>query len=299
MSRNPWDAAIVVDEAMALRLVCDAFPDLVGAPISYVGAGWDNTAWRVGDWLFRFPRRRIARVLLQAEIDVVTPLSARLPLQISAPTRVGEPTDDYPYPWAGYRWMTGTTGCRTAHIDGPASATRLGQFLRVLHSQPTPAPTDDWRQLIPGQAKKLLRTLDGLDDDVLPNLPAVRALTQRLAHTPVFGGSPVLCHGDLYSRHLLFQDGVISGVIDWGDVHRGDPATDLAVATMVFEPADREQLFAAYGPVSPLTRQRARFRALFSGVFQAHYAHSVSDKALLAAGRTAVARALIDPQAVD
>ncbi len=48
--------------------------------------------------------------------------------------------------------------------------------------------------------------------------------------------SPCLMHGDLYARHLLLDESFqLSRVIDWGDLHAGDGAVDLAVAWLVAE----------------------------------------------------------------
>jgi aminoglycoside phosphotransferase (APT) family kinase protein len=291
--RQPWDPAVVVDEARAGALIAHAFPHLGSATLSFVGEGWDNTAWRAQDIVFRFPRRGVARALMQTETLVLPRIASQLPLPISAPTHIAEPSDDYPYPWAGYPWLPGDTGCRTKHIQPRASAQQIGRFLRTLHSLKTQAPADDWRGNVRGQVRKLTRTLDSLSPGTMDNVDAIRALVSALEHTPMHSGPDVLCHGDLYARHVLFTDGTPSGVIDWGDVHRGDPATDIAVAVMLFEPTDRDVFGAAYGPIDRHTWQRARFRALFSGIYQVHYATSVGDVALEYAGREAIRRALI------
>lgn len=41
-------------------------------------------------------------------------------------------------------------------------------------------------------------------------------------------------HGDLHSRNVLVENGVITGIIDWGDITAGDKATDLAAIWMLF-----------------------------------------------------------------
>lgn len=292
MRRQQWDPAVVVDEDLARTLISATFPDVPTDSLTFVGAGWDNTAWRAGDLVFRFPRRGIARALMHTETSVLPQIASALSLPISAPTHIAEPTDAYPYPWAGYPWMSGTTGCQTEHIDTTASAQDLGRFLRALHSLDVTVPGDDWRANIPLQANKLVRVLTNLSTETLAERDAALDLVDVLRHTPLHAGPDVLCHGDLYARHVLFADGRPCGVIDWGDVHRGDPATDLAVAFMLFEPVDRAPFRTAYGTIDPDTWQRARFRALFSGVYQLHYASSVGDVALQRAGRAAVRRAL-------
>ena len=76
-----------------------------------------------------------------------------------------------------------------------------------------------------------------------------------------------LVHGDLYAKHLLVQTDEqghlsLSGIIDWGDVHLGEPSGDLAAAFSLFAAPHREELFSAYGPVDEQTSVLARLRAL-------------------------------------
>lgn len=44
-----------------------------------------------------------------------------------------------------------------------------------------------------------------------------------------FEFEPVLIHGDLSPDHILFdrEKGVVTGIIDFGDMHIGDPAYDF------------------------------------------------------------------------
>ncbi|MBD2096551.1 phosphotransferase [Trichocoleus sp. FACHB-591] len=73
-------------------------------------------------------------------------------------------------------------------------------------------------------------------------------------------------HGDLHLRNVLVEKGVITGVIDWGDITRGDRATDLAAIWMLFsDPQTRQQATLEYN-ASEATLQRARGWAIFFGV---------------------------------
>jgi aminoglycoside phosphotransferase (APT) family kinase protein len=73
----------------------------------------------------------------------------------------------------------------------------------------------------------------------------------------------VLVHGDLHLRHLLVDDaGAAAGVIDFGDVCRGDPAIDMALFWCLLPPAGREDFLVAYGPVSEAQLVRARVLAV-------------------------------------
>jgi aminoglycoside phosphotransferase (APT) family kinase protein len=65
-------------------------------------------------------------------------------------------------------------------------------------------------------------------------------------------------HGDLHARNVLVSGGVLTAVIDWGDVCAGDRATDLAaVWTLLDDREAREQAIRAYGEASEATWLRA------------------------------------------
>jgi aminoglycoside phosphotransferase (APT) family kinase protein len=66
---------------------------------------------------------------------------------------------------------------------------------------------------------------------------------------------------------VLVEDGVIAGIIDWGDMTPGDCATDLGSIWMLFaEPHARQKALAAYSNVSDATWQRAKGWAALFGV---------------------------------
>jgi aminoglycoside phosphotransferase (APT) family kinase protein len=73
----------------------------------------------------------------------------------------------------------------------------------------------------------------------------------------------VVVHGDFHMRHLLLDDRrALAGVIDWGDVHRGDPAVDLQIAWSLLPPPARPAFFDAYGTVDARTLAVARVVAV-------------------------------------
>jgi aminoglycoside phosphotransferase (APT) family kinase protein len=79
---------------------------------------------------------------------------------------------------------------------------------------------------------------------------------------------PTWLHADLHPRNVLVQRGSITGIIDWGDLTAGDPATDLASVWMLWEdPRARQAAMEAYGHISEATLQRAKGWAVLFGVF--------------------------------
>jgi aminoglycoside phosphotransferase (APT) family kinase protein len=96
-------------------------------------------------------------------------------------------------------------------------------------------------------------------------------------------------HGDLYARHLLIdRHGRLCGVLDWGDVHAGDPAIDLSVMFSFLPPRSRAELESAYGPIDPRSRRMARLRAAFHAVSTTWFAQTVGDADLVRSGLDAL-----------
>jgi aminoglycoside phosphotransferase (APT) family kinase protein len=94
-----------------------------------------------------------------------------------------------------------------------------------------------------------------------------------------------LVHGDFYVRHLLVdEEHRLAGVIDWGDVHIGDPAIDLAAAHS-FLPLDAHAVFRkTYGNISEETWNLARLRAILSSTYIMLYGHHAKDPDLVREG---------------
>jgi aminoglycoside phosphotransferase (APT) family kinase protein len=118
---------------------------------------------------------------------------------------------------------------------------------------------------------------------------------RRLFDGPLPGPptATVVVHGDLYARHILVNGArAVSGVLDWGDVHAGDPATDLSLAYGFLPASLRDEFFARYGAADDRTHRAARLRAAFHAVSVTWYAHSVGDDALTRAGLAALRNVL-------
>jgi aminoglycoside phosphotransferase (APT) family kinase protein len=100
----------------------------------------------------------------------------------------------------------------------------------------------------------------------------VRTIWDAAATAPAWDGPPVWLHGDLHPANVLTADGVISGVIDFGDLFAGDPACDLSAAwSLLPDVAAVERCHAAYEP-SPdtATLRRARGWAVIRALVGLH-----------------------------
>jgi aminoglycoside phosphotransferase (APT) family kinase protein len=70
-------------------------------------------------------------------------------------------------------------------------------------------------------------------------------------------------HGDLHARQILVHDGHVTGVVDWVDLGRADPAVDLAILWSFVDPRDRSDFLATYGPVADDQLVRSRVVAVW------------------------------------
>lgn len=267
-----------------------------------VGEGWDNWAYLVNDeYIFRFPRRQIAVGLLQTETTVLPLLQPHLPTPVPAPLFIGQPTELYPAPFAGYRYLPGTTVDRAglSEADLVPIAEQLGLFLRNLHAVSISeevrkwAPVDTIRRSDPPYRLQQMKERIVALHDILgrDRCDLVIAAATELSTAAPLQNETNWVHGDLYSRHLLTENGLLSGVIDWGDVHLGDPALDLSIAFSLFEGPSRQAFFEQYGEVDEHTSNRARFRSLFYGIVLTHYGTEIGDNDIAAAGQKALSRA--------
>jgi aminoglycoside phosphotransferase (APT) family kinase protein len=299
-----WTAEREVTPDLALTLIRRQFPALAAEPsIARIGVGWDNVAYLVGGrHVFRFPQRQLAVALIETESALLPALAPRLPLPVPVPTLVGRPSDDYPWPFHGYERIAGRSACGAALDDAARerAAAPLARFLRALHA----FPADEAARLgAPGDLlgradlpKRVRQTRERLAESRGRGLGAEDPALDRIWQEAEAGdGAPpppgALVHGDLYARHLLVgDDGALTGVIDWGDVHLGHRALDLSIAFAFLPPRARPAFFAAYGgtPDGAVLR-RARLQALFYGVTLLIYGTDVSDADLVREARVCLA----------
>jgi aminoglycoside phosphotransferase (APT) family kinase protein len=298
---QPWQAERVVDADLAMALIREQFPGLGAGRIEAFGSGWDNTAYLIdGEIVFRFPRREIAVGLLETEARALPRIAPHLPLAIPVPEWVGRATERFAWPFAGYRRLAGRTAdvAALSEEERRAAAPVLGRFLAALHAvrvDDLDLPGDtihrlDFARRMPGMVEQLNKLSEcGLIDDPAPWLRLFEGeIPQPLSRAAVV-------HGDLYARHVLVgDDRCVCGVIDWGDVHAGDPAVDLSVMYGFLPTSARADFIRAYGEIDARTARLARLRAAFHSVVVTWFAHSTADDVLLREGKMAMRNVLED-----
>ena len=299
-----WSPELVVDEAFARRLISAQFPEIGARSLTLLAEGWDNAVWVTEDgWAFRFPQRELGVRGLARELDVLPRLAPLLPLAVPVPELRGKPTGDYPWPFFGFRLVPGREAA-LASLDDDARgrlASRLGEFLRILHDQGAAVvagldvPVDPLGRGDPSvrvpRIRERLAELEGLrlgpaGEAFEPLLAAAEALPPSRAQ--------VLVHGDLHARHVLVDDaGSPTGVIDWGDLCLADPSVDLNVVWSLLPLRARSEFQAAHGPIDEATHVRARMLAVHLCASLAVYARTEGLPALEHESLAGLARARV------
>jgi aminoglycoside phosphotransferase (APT) family kinase protein len=274
-----WTAELVVDEPLVRSLLAQ-FPELDPQSLRPFAEGWDYSIWAVDErWAFRFPRREMAVAGTRREIAVLPELAPLLPIPVPDPIFVGEPADGFPWPFFGSALLPGRE-LADADLDDPARVEvgrALALFLRVLHDAEIEyeLPIDSNRRAdMKTRVPKTREQLADLEAEGIWRSPeSVDRLldeAERLADSQV----SAVVHGDLHFRQVLVDGNARpTGVIDWVDVCRSDPAIDLSMLWIYFPAEGREAFLDEYGPVSDEQLVRARVVALSLSAALAHYGH--------------------------
>jgi aminoglycoside phosphotransferase (APT) family kinase protein len=293
-------AEVDVPADLVRRLLAAQQPDLAGLPLSPLANGWDNVMYRLGrDLAVRLPRRAAAAALVEHEQRWLPGLAPGLPLPVPVPVRAGRPGAGYPWAWSVVPYLPGRPAVAAPPADPGEAAAVLAGFLGALHAPaPDHAPANPVRGVpLADRADAVAGWLDVAGAGV--DRGAVLRLWESAVAAPRWAGPRLWLHGDLHPGNILVAGGRISGVIDFGDVTAGDPATDLSVAWMLLPAGERGGFRRAYRsaaghPVDAHTWLRARGWALAMSL--AYLAHSADDPSLATLGRRTLAAAL-DPAA--
>jgi aminoglycoside phosphotransferase (APT) family kinase protein len=238
-------------------LLRDQHPDLADLELREVSGGWDNQQWRLGeDLAVRLPRTERAPALLRTEQAWLPMLAGRLPLPTPAPVRVGRPSRLFEHPWTVARWVEGEPADR-APVTRVDAAEILAEFLRALHHQaPADAPANPSR----GIPLAGVQGVDGWFEVIADHAEAdaAREVWERALAAPPWRGASLWLHGDLHPANVVVRDGMLAGVIDFGDLCAGDPATDLSAAWILLPAGAARRFFDAYERADDTTVTRAR-----------------------------------------
>lgn len=233
--------SLVLDDALAGRLVAERFPELSGLPLVRAHtAGTVNAVFRIGEHLAaRFPLVATTEADLIAEADALAELAAATAVPAPRPYGVGGGAAGYASAWSVQTWVPGETA---AH-DRQASSARLAEDVAALVESLRRVDTrgrgfdgrgrggeladhDEWMALCFERSAHLL------------DVARARALWAALRNLPP-SGADVMSHRDLTPFNLLVDGDRLAGVLDGGSFGPADPALDLVAAWHLFDAEGR------------------------------------------------------------
>ena len=239
MSVPPWAADRPLTREAAAAAIHACFPAIDVPELEQIGSGWEFDAFLTADdWVFRFPRRAECAALFEPERRVHRLVAAALPREIAVPRvqRMGRPTPDFPYPFAGHRFIRGVAADVVDVTLMPMVARAIGAALGAIHAIAehdaraagvVAMDEDDvGRQAWLARGVRIASGLRGTD-------PVVdRAVTWigQVQLPPIrFAGPLRFIHHDLSPEHLIIDaaTGHLAGILDWTDAILGDAARDF------------------------------------------------------------------------
>ncbi|MDQ0170224.1 phosphotransferase [Paenibacillus tundrae] len=300
---NVWDAEWEVNEEQARILIGRQFPQLSSKQVKRLGWGWDNTVFLIGDeYVFRFPRRRIAVGSIRMEGKLLPKLETYMTIPYPKPLFFGEASDEYPAPFLGYAYMPGDFPIGLTEERRALSAETLARFLRRLHEFPVQAALkcgvpQDHRNLtdIASRKVKMEDFLTKVVEHLSPEeFDVIEAYISSLQKDRVEAVNALL-HGDLHFKNMLVnENGIVSGIIDWGDLSVGHPACDLSVAYSFLPPYARGVFFETYGGADEETKLLARLIAVYIPILILMQAIDDGNEAIAVEAKSNIMRALSD-----
>ena len=258
---------MLIDEALAGRLVAACFPQWADLPVrAVVPGGHDNRTFRLGDRLaVRLPSAEGYAAAVQKEQFWLPRLAPALPLPIAEPVALGRPAVGYPWPWSVNRWLDGEAALAAPIPDRTRFLQDLAEFLRALGQAPAadgPAagPHSHHRggdlRVYERDAREAIAALEDRTTAAWASAVLDHALSSRWARPAVW------VHGDVAVGNLLVRDGRLAAVIDFGGCSVGDPACDLQLA-WTWCTADEAAAFRTATGLDDATWRRAAGWALW------------------------------------
>lgn len=281
----------MLHEQKVKGILATALPAFSVTSIRKLAEGWDNVLFLVNDHLVvRCCKRKFAIPFVELEINVLPFVQDRLSLPVPRILHTGILEDIYPF--FSYEVLPGAmaSDLYLEETERALLVKPLAAFMHRLHTIPV---TEEVRRLIPPDQigrldipKRSHLIRDKLYVTEKLGIPFDRSLAEELIASVTrqeVAALQTIVHGDLHSRNILVNGrSHISGIIDWSDVHIGNPAKDLGFAVNFFPPP----LFSAFrdhypGLHLPLFRLAA-FAALSLTTSLTEYALDINDAPLIA-----------------
>lgn len=265
-----------VGTSLARQLLTEQMPQYAAMPLRRVpSGGTENAVFRLGEELaVRMPLYPGAVGGLLKEVRWLPVIAPHLSLEVPEVVATGQPSEDYPFPWAVVRWIRGEDAVTGGVESVRGTAVTLGQLVAELRSidttdAPKPGSEGFVRGLpLVGRDATFRSALAHCED--LLDVQQVQAIWEDALAAPDWDGPPVWLHADLIPGNLLLRDGRVVGVLDFGAMATGDPAYDVTPAWHLLD-RDNRTLFREIVEADEAMWRRARGLVVSGGVIALPY----------------------------
>jgi aminoglycoside phosphotransferase (APT) family kinase protein len=245
------DADLNITDDLVRGLLASQAPELLDGGLHHFAHGWDNESYLIeregpAPLLVRMPRREVAAQCLINEQRCLPAIAARLPIPVPVPLVHGMPTEDYPFAWSVVPYLHGTVARDVGPAERGPAAEPLAETFVALHIEATGSPPSHATRGVPlsVRAAGIRQLITELRTDPTHQAYPWDVILQHWnswSGAPAWPKPPVWLHGDPHPGNVLLDP---LALIDFGDVTAGDPAGDLAIAWLMFEPTDRARFQA-------------------------------------------------------
>ncbi len=226
-------------------LLKQQFPKWAQLPLKRVqSTGTDNAIYRLGsNRAIRLPRIDWAIAQVEKEHTWLPKLAPQLPLSIPTPLEIGMPNEHYPYKWSIYEWLEGENLNFQDLKSANQAAEELAAFLLALQAINTinaPLAAQHNQRGLP------LRHRDEATRKAIAELKTILdadlalSIWEEALKAENWQAPELWFHGDLLKGNLLFKQGQLTAVIDFGGLAVGDPACDLMIVWSLLEGESRK-----------------------------------------------------------
>ncbi len=254
-----------------VSLIASRYLPVSGRPeIAYLGDGCDFDAYRVNEFVLRFPKREEYVQYYFSEVKLLDRLSESGHPWIPKYIGIWEDRSLYPYPFGAYPFLPGITGHSQPLIMTESDIGRFSIFLQILH-------TIDEEKLAEWGIPKVDYEWSAIEQNELIEEDLAWLITNNPSHDveilnklrdsvkiPEVFGKKVLTHTDLLPEHIIVnpQENRIVGVIDWADSMLGDPVADFVGLYLWQGRSITERVLEGYGKnLGANFWERVRFNA--------------------------------------
>lgn len=263
--------------------------------------GWNSFAAEIDCHdVIKIARKPQYSEKIDREISILNELAPVLRFRIPSPVERGN-VDGRTF--VIYRMIKGRILCPDPHFQGKNECVlstltsgarrrieeQISVITRELHSLDPGVISPDILPDLGGPsatASRFLSRFRSLGKKYL-NLKEQEILNERLTifeHTYFIKEKQVTpIHGDFGTWNMLYSDGQITGIIDWGEAGIGDPAIDVMEIIYSMGEESARRIFS-WGSSYEKAFFRARTYLSFSGFFDIEYGESLGDHGLIQRG---------------